>query len=240
MRLYSAGKNYSFVLKYNTYKMLLEVACFNIKSALVAAEAGAGRIEFCANYSTGGVTPTLEDFKEIRKKIKVPIFVMIHPKAGSYSYSPKLFDMMKNSISTFAKAGADGFVFACMYTEQGINILQNKELVELASPLPCTFHRAFDPITDKEEAIQKIISCGFKRILTSGKAGKAVDNFDLIKKLQEKHKDQINILPGGGIRSTNVDQFKESRIFPEVHSAAILQGEVADKNEVQQLVKMIQ
>lgn len=219
--------------------MLLEIACFNPKSAVIAAEAGAGRIEFCTNYAAGGTTPTLEDFTEIRKKIKVPIFVMIHPKAGPYNYSPRLFDMIKNSIATFKKAGADGFVFASMYTPQGINIIQNKELVELAGELPCTFHRAFDEMNDKEEAIQNIIKCGFKRILTSGKPGKAIDNFDLIKKLQEKYKDQINIMPGGGIRSTNIQTFIDSGIFPEIHSAGILAGETADKNEIKQMAEMI-
>jgi copper homeostasis protein len=219
--------------------MLLEVACFNIKSALIAAEAGAGRIEFCTNYAVGGTTPTLEDFTEIRKKIKVPIFVMVHPKAGAYTYTPKIFDLMKNSVSSFKKAGADGFVFASMYTPQGINIIQNKELVELASPLPCTFHRAFDEMNDKEDAIQTIIKCGFKRILTSGKPGKAIENFEMIQQLQKKYKDQVNIMPGGGIRSTNVQTFIDAGIFPEVHSAGILSGEIADKKEIQQLVEML-
>jgi len=219
--------------------MLLEVACFNPKSAIIAAEAGAGRIEFCTNYAVGGTTPTLEDFTEIRKKIRVPIFVMIHPKSGAYTYTPKIFDLMKNSISSFKKAGADGFVFASMYTPQGINIIQNKELVELAGALPCTFHRAFDEMNDKEDAVQAIIKCGFQRILTSGKPGKAIEHFELIKKLQEKYTDQVNIMPGGGIRSTNVQTFIDAGIFPEVHSAGILSGEVADKKEIQQMVEML-
>lgn len=228
-----------FLMKYKLNKMLLEVACFNPKSALIAAEAGAGRIEFCTNYKVGGTTPALEDFMELRKKIKVPIFVMIHPKVGAYVYNPKVLDLLKNSISSFKKAGADGFVFASMYSLQGINIVQNKELVDHASPLPCTFHRAFDEITDKEEAVKTIINCGFKRILTSGNPGKAIDNLDVLVNLQKKYKDQINIMPGGGIRSGNVQKIIDTKLFPEVHSAAILSGEVADKNEIQQLVKML-
>lgn len=219
--------------------MILEVACFNPKSALIAAEAGAGRIEFCTNYKVGGTTPALEDFIEIRKKIKVPIFVMIHPKVGAYVYNPKVLELMKNSITSFKKAGADGFVFASMYSLQGINIVQNNELVEHASPLPCTFHRAFDQITDKEEAIETIIKCGFKRILTSGKPGKAIDNLDELIKLQKKYKSEINIIPGGGIRSNNVQTWIDAKIFPEIHSAAILSGEIADKSEVAQLAEMI-
>lgn len=219
--------------------MLLEVACFNVKSALIAAEAGADRIEFCADYASGGITPTLEDFTEIRKKIKVPIFVMIHPKAGPYNYNQRLFDMIKNSISTFKKAKADGFVFASMYSRDGINVVQNRELVQLADPLPCTFHRAFDEIANKDEAMQSILKCGFKRVLTSGKAGKAIDNIELLVELQRKYKDQITIMPGGGIRSTNVQSFIDEDVFPEIHSAGILTGEVADKNELQQLATMI-
>jgi len=219
--------------------MLLEVACFNTKSAVIAAEAGAHRVEFCKDYTSGGTTPTLEDFTEVRKKVKIPIFVMIHPKAGPYSYNPKLFDMIKNSISTFKKAGADGFVFACMYNPQGINVLQNRELVALAGNIPCTFHRAFDEMNDKDDAMKKIIDCGFKRVLTSGKPGKAIDNFELIEKLQKKYGEQINIMPGGGIRSIHVQKFIDAGIFPEVHSAGILSGETADKNEIKNMVEMM-
>jgi copper homeostasis protein len=219
--------------------MLLEVACFNLKSALIAAEAGADRIEFCADYASGGITPTLEDFTELRKKVKIPIFVMIHPKAGPYNYNQRLFDLIKNSISTFKKAKADGFVFASMYSRDGINVVQNRELVQLAAPLPCTFHRAFDEIAVKEDAIQSILKCGFTRVLTSGKAGKAEDNMDLLVGLQRKYKDQIIIMPGGGIRSTNLQSFIDEEAFTEFHSAGILTGETADKEEIQKMAAML-
>ena len=219
--------------------MLLEIACFNIKSALIAAEAGADRIEFCADYASGGITPNYEDFVELRKKIKIPIFVMIHPKAGPYNYNQKIFEILKNSISTFKKAKADGFVFACMYSKDGINVIQNKELVQLAAPLPCTFHRAFDAISNKEDAVESILKSGFTRILTSGMEGKAIDNLDLIVDLQRKYKNKITIMPGGGVRSTNVNSLVEEDVFTEIHTAAILQGEVADKAEIQQLVSLL-
>lgn len=219
--------------------MLLEVACFNLKSALIAADAGAGRIEFCADYASGGVTPNYEDFVELKKKVKIPVFVMIHPKAGPYTYNQRMFDILKNSISTFKKAKADGFVFASMYSRDGINVVQNRELVQLAAPLPCTFHRAFDDIENKDDAIQSILKCGFTRVLTSGKPGKAIDHLDLLVGLQRKYKDQITILPGGGIRSSNVQSLIDEEVFSEIHSAGILSGEIADKNEIQQLVSVL-
>ena len=43
--------------------MLLEIACFNSESCLIAQNTGADRIEFCENYSVGGITPTDEEIK---------------------------------------------------------------------------------------------------------------------------------------------------------------------------------
>ena len=40
----------------------LEIACFNIASAIIAQHAGANRIEFCADMHIGGITPNIDDF----------------------------------------------------------------------------------------------------------------------------------------------------------------------------------
>ena len=40
---------------------MLEIACFNKESALIASRAGADRIEFCAGFEVGGTTPSLHN-----------------------------------------------------------------------------------------------------------------------------------------------------------------------------------
>ena len=47
---------------------MLEIACFNKESAVIATKAGADRIEFCADFHLGGTTPDLEDFKKLKRK----------------------------------------------------------------------------------------------------------------------------------------------------------------------------
>jgi copper homeostasis protein len=42
---------------------VLEIACFDYESALIAAKAGAGRIEYCHDYSMGGKSPDAESTK---------------------------------------------------------------------------------------------------------------------------------------------------------------------------------
>ena len=50
----------------------LEIACFNLESALTAAKSGADRLELCADCEAGGTTPLVEIIKIIaynRKRV---------------------------------------------------------------------------------------------------------------------------------------------------------------------------
>jgi len=90
----------------------LEIACFNPESALVAQQAGADRIEFCANMEVGGTTPSLSDFLTIKSKTDIPVYVMIRPRGGDFVYSNAHFEQMRNSIIQFKNAGANGLYLA--------------------------------------------------------------------------------------------------------------------------------
>ena len=93
---------------------MLEIACFDKESAIIAAKAGADRIEFCAGLDVGGITPSLQDFLELKKEIAIPIFVMIRARGGNFCYNNEEFQLMKNQLLEFKKEGADGFVFGIL------------------------------------------------------------------------------------------------------------------------------
>lgn len=197
----------------------LEVACFNEKSALIAAKEGADRIELCENYLLGGVTPKASTLRNLKNNFDVPVYVMIRPRGGNFQYSKKEFEQMKSELLALKKAGADGFVFGIITKNNKVDIIRNSELINLAEDLPCTFHRAFDQLEDKETAIEDVISCGFSTILTSGGIHAAVEGISELKFLKEKAGNRITILVGGGIRSSNVSNFKG--YFDFVHSACV-------------------
>jgi copper homeostasis protein len=212
-------------------KYKLEIACFNAASATIAAENGADRIEFCDNFKAGGTTPDLEITQKIMAN--VPILVMIRPRGGTFVYTEAEFEKMKASIIGFKKIGIHGFVFGILNEDDTVNVLQNKLLVSLAHPLPCTFHRAFDRVHEPFEALEAVIACGFSTILTSGQHKTAVSGIAQLQKIIEKAKDRIAILPGGGVRSTNIAQLKKALDTEYYHSSAILNGtEIADKHEI--------
>jgi len=214
----------------------LEIACFNLESALIAQENGADRVELCANRNDGGTTPNFETIQEARTALSIPLMVMIRPRAGDFVYSDTEFHQMKTDLIEFKKLKVDGFVFGILNKDASINHEQNTELLALAHPLPCTFHRAFDEVNTKEEALEVLIRCGFKTILTSGLEQNAVDGLQALSELIQKANNRIIIMPGGGIRAENIKLLSSNTKASFYHSSAIIdEGEIADKEEIKAL-----
>ena len=217
-------------------KAQLEIACFNIESAIIAQDNGADRVELCANMKEGGTTPDFELTKIVRDKVTIDLNVMIRPRGGNFVYSDFEFEQMKSEIVAFKKLQVDGFVFGILKEDGSINELQNAELVALANPLPCTFHRAFDGVKNIFQALESLIECGFKTILTSGAETNVVDGIDVLATLVEKANNRITIMPGGGLRSTNIGLLKEKTKAVFYHSSAITDsGEIANQQEIQSI-----
>ncbi|MBN8692155.1 MAG: copper homeostasis protein CutC [Bacteroidetes bacterium] len=214
----------------------LEIACFNLESALIAEENGADRIELCENYKEGGLFPNEVLIKEVLTKTTIPVFVMIRPRSGNFIYSPDEVEIMKQQIHLCKKLNCDGIVFGVMNEDGSINTAVCKQLVKLAEPLSCTFHRAFDQVNDYSKALEQIIDCRFKRILTSGVNTNAITGKNILRELIQKAEDRIIIMPGGGIRSSHVCELAEFTEAKEFHSAAIInENETANAEEIKKL-----
>lgn len=219
----------------------LEIACFNLESAILAQKAGADRVELCTDMSVGGTTPTLEMIQQARAQLTLDIYVMIRPRGGNFVYTEIEFQQMKSEIETIKKRGVNGFVFGILKEDKTINIEQNKALVELAKPIPCTFHRAFDAVSNYEQALEEVILCGFSTILTSGTFSNVIEGKSVLNKLVVQAKNRIEIMPGGGLRSTNSSELNEIVNANWYHSSAITdESEIANPNEISQLKKKLQ
>jgi len=219
----------------------VEIACFNLESALIAQKYGADRIELCADMLVGGTTPTIETIQQARKNLSIDLYVMIRPRGGNFVYSETEFEQMKSEIETIKKLGVNGFVFGILKEDKTINLEQNKVLVELAKPFSCTFHRAFDAVSNYEKALEDVISCGFSTILTSGTFPNVMEGKEVLKQLVIQANNRIEIMPGGGLRSTNISELNETVKANWYHSSAITDGsETANSEEIIQLKKKLQ
>jgi copper homeostasis protein len=200
--------------------MLLEIAVFNIRSAILAAQSGADRIELCENPYDGGTTPSYGTLTTVREKITIPVFPIIRARGGDFFYTDDEFAVMQRDVLLCKQSGFEGVVIGLLNKEAGIDKERTKRLVELAYPMEVTFHRAFDRAKDPLMALEDIIECGCQRILTSGQVPNAYDGKDLIKKLVEQADDRIIIMPGSGVRSSNIKALANHTGATELHSSA--------------------
>lgn len=218
----------------------LEIACFNMESACVAQENKADRVELCDGFEVGGTTPDLETVRQVRKQLSIDLYVMIRPRGGNFVYSDAEFNQMKESISALMKLNVNGFVFGILDENNQVNITQNSELVRLAQPLPCTFHRAFDEVSDVFQSLEEVVQCGFQTILTSGRSQNVVDGVECLSELVQKAQNRINIMPGGGLRSSNIEFIQQKTKASFFHSSAITDNsKIPNPMEIQMLKSKI-
>ncbi len=201
-------------------KFILEIIGFNIESCIAAQAAGARRIELCDNPGEGGTTPSYGFIKLAKQVLQIDVFPIIRPRGGDFLYNDKEFEIMKSDIQVCKNLGCDGVVFGLLKEDATIDKMRCKTLVQLAYPMSTTFHRAFDRITNSEKALEDIIDCGFERILTSGFYPTAMEGKENLQKLIAQAAERIIIMPGSGVRSTNIKEIAESTGAVEFHSSA--------------------
>jgi copper homeostasis protein len=221
-------------------KRKLEIACFKTESAIYAINAGADRIEFCKDYSAGGLTPDIEDFIKLKNLSPIPIFVMIRPRPGNFIYSHEELLIMQMSIQAFCKAGADGFVFGVLTPNNSFDTDANKSLLKYCGGKPCTFHKAFDRINKPEIAIGRIAAAGFKYVLSSGNELTALQGATFLNNMKKIAGKKISFIAGGGVRSDNISQLIQIFNTEYYHSAAITNSsDVANPEEIAKIKQLL-
>ena len=196
--------------------MIIEVCANSYESAINAEVGGANRVELCKDLHLDGITPDDEVVIKTLNKLKIPVFILIRPRAGNFVYSNKEFELMKADIVKFKEMGCKGIVCGILNDDKTIDLERTKELVELTRPLEFTFHRAFDIVPNPIKEIEKLIELGIDRVLTSGQEEIAVDGLDLLHNLLEITQKRIKIMPGSGINKSNIINFE---IFEEIHGS---------------------
>jgi len=201
--------------------MKLEICVFSIQDVLSAIKGGADRLELCASYLEGGITPShatiMETFNYIDPK---DVVVMIRPRGGNFIYSDAEFEVMKMDILHNKELGVKNVIFGIINEDGTLDVTRNKQLVELSSPMHCTLQRAFDLTQDAFIALEEAIHCGFKRVLTSGQQASVLQGTTLIKQLIKAAANRIDILPGAGITAENAKQLIKETGCKEIHSSA--------------------
>jgi copper homeostasis protein len=199
-------------------QILIEAAVESLESALAAQGAGANRVELCANLSVGGTTPGASLIAAVLDKTNLPVFVMIRPRGGGFVYSDDEIEEMLGDIEHARSTRVAGIVTGVLTPDARVDVERTRALVNAASGLPVTFHKAFDSTDNLPEALEQLVQIGVSRVLTSGGAPTALDGASAIADLVDRARDRIAIIAGGKVRAHNVRELIARTGVREVHA----------------------
>jgi copper homeostasis protein len=126
----------------------------------------------------------------------------------------------------------NGIVFGILDSQKSIDVSRTSALVDLAHPLPATFHRAFDDSPNLFSALEAVIQTGATRILTSGGHATAAEGASTLSRLVTAAAGRIIIMPAAGITAQNVATLIRHPQVREVHASlgAAIVGRTAKLN----------
>jgi copper homeostasis protein len=200
-------------------KYIIEIATSDFLTTKSAVKGGADRIELCAALTEGGTTPSYGTIKKCRESFSVLLYPIIRPRGGDFLYSQEEFDVMKADVQVCKDLNCHGVVVGLLLKDGQIDLDRTSKLIELAGPMGVTFHRAFDRCKDPEQALEQLIQIGCERVLTSGQVPSAPDGVQLIAALQKQAAGRIIVMPGSGVRASNIKMLADKTSCTEFHSS---------------------
>jgi copper homeostasis protein len=180
-----------------------ELCAETLQACLAAKEGGADRIELCSALSEDGLTPSHGLIRAAVERSGLPVHVLLRPRSGDFFYSDEEFAIMQADLLHARSLGAKGFALGVLLADATVDIERTRKLVELASPLEVTFHRAFDLVPSLDQALEDIVTAGCGRVLTSGGESDVVAGAAKLASLVEQAGNKIDVAVGGGLRISN-------------------------------------
>ena len=198
-------------------KITCEVCVETVDDAIRAEQAGADRIELCADLAVGGTTPSAGLIRTTAKQVSIPVMVMIRPRPGDFCFSEHEKTTMMRDIQYAAESEISGVVIGALTNDNRIDVACCQSLLEVTGELDVTFHRAFDLVENPLQAFDSIIEMGIKRVLTSGTESTAEKGAILLRQLVERGQGKISVMPGAGVNERNVVTILRETNASEIH-----------------------
>lgn len=199
---------------------LIEVCVEGIDGLLAAQEGGADRVELCASLVEGWITPSLGTVRQALGVAGVPFFTIVRPRGGDFLYSAAEFDSMLDDVTALRELGAPGVVSGCLTADGRIDEARMTALVARAGPMQVTCHRAFDMTADPSAALEALIRCGVRRVLTSGQRDTALEGAGLLRALVDQAGDRIAVMGCGRLNASNIASVQRMTGLKEMHFSA--------------------
>lgn len=210
---------------------LFELCAETLPVARIAQSAGADRVELCTQLRAGGLTANLDLVATVVRKLSLPVHALLRPRGGDFVYSAAEFEQMRRQIQQLKEIGVSGIVSGVLLPDGRVDVTRSRELVELASPLEFTFHRAFDETPDLDEALEAVIATGADWLLTSGGEPDLQKGVDVIARLVQKAAGRIGVIAGGGLRLTDLEMVLRRSGVRSLHGSLTREAHDGDSTD---------
>lgn len=200
---------------------VVEICCGSYEDALASYKGGAQRIELNSALYLGGLTPSLGSLIKTKSNTNLKVISMVRPRGAGFYYNNVEKEIIFEDAKLLLENRSDGIAFGFLDSNSNIEVESTKKMVELVHSYKgeAVFHRAFDCVKDPYESIELLINLGVDRVLTAGLQPKAVEGINLLRELQEKYGNLIQILPGSGVTIDNVERIMKETKINQIHSS---------------------
>lgn len=187
----------------------IEVCLETTADATAVEAAGATRIEINSSLDRDGLTPSLEACRWLKRNCQLPIIAMLRNHHQDFYVDSATQKQLMRDGERLLAAGVDGIAYGAVDADGQLNCSYFRELAALCGERPLVCHRVFDTLPDQLRALEQLIDCGVRRVLTSGGAATAEQGIAQLEKLVDSARGRIEILPGSGINAKNAQKFLE-------------------------------
>lgn len=200
--------------------IVMEICCGSADDVIQAEKGGADRVELNSDLFHGGLTPSLGTLIAAKRHTQLPIMVMIRPRQGGFCYTPIEFETMLEDARLMLAHGADGIVFGVLHQDGTVDKERCAQMMKVIGEKESVFHRAIDVVPDWKSALDVLMELGVTRVLTSGQEANVLAGAETVREMREYAAGRIEILPGAGIRPTNVEKVLALTGCNQFHSSA--------------------
>lgn len=194
----------------------LEIAATSVEDVLNAHKGGANSVEISHDLSVGGLTPSFDLVRRACDTCEIDIHVMIRPHARSFVYDQRDIDQILEDARKLAQTGIQGVVFGALTLENRIDVELITRVVQAASPLPVTLHRALDYSLEPEHALKSLVGV-VPRVLTGGPANTAWEARAKLADWVTTFGNQFRFVISGGLKLEQMPDMLEEVRAHEYH-----------------------
>lgn len=216
---------------------LVEIIALNEEDAKIAEAYGADRLELVSAIGEGGLTPSYGTIKTVIQSVSIPVMVMVRPHSYSFVYRKQEWNAIREDIKLIQELGAAGIVFGALTERKTIDFELLAMVLEEASGLSITLHRAIDE-ANSLELYQSLCQLPFPvdRVLTSGGKPTAIEGIKTLINMVKESRQSTTcpiIMPGAGLSTENIGFVHEQLQASEYHFGSAVRIDGDFRNQIQ-------